>query len=202
MLSTLAIAGYRSLRDVRIALGPLNVVSGANGSGKSSLYRALRLLADSAQGRLVTSLAAEGGLASTLWAGPQTVTGAMRRGEQPVEGQVRRGPVSLKLGFGAEDYGYAVDLGLPGKAPTMFFREPRDQDRGGLDGRAPHPYQCFRDARRTARPCPVRRGPLAAGRERNGAARQSDDPLRRPARRTGLAPPALSGCRLGASTTI
>ena len=124
MLSTLAIAGYRSLRDVRIALGPLNVVSGANGSGKSSLYRALRLLADSAQGRLVTSLAAEGGLASTLWAGPQTVTGAMRRGEQPVEGQVRRGPVSLKLGFGAEDYGYAVDLGLPGKAPTMFFRDP------------------------------------------------------------------------------
>jgi AAA15 family ATPase/GTPase len=37
MLTALAISGHRSLRDVRIALGPLNVVTGANGSGKSSL---------------------------------------------------------------------------------------------------------------------------------------------------------------------
>ena len=124
MLSTLAIAGYRSLRDVRITLVPLNVVTGPNGSGKSSLYRALRLLADAAQGQLVSSLAAEGGLASTLWAGPKSITGAMRRGEQPVEGQVRHGPVSLKLGFGAEDYGYAVDLGLPVMSSSMFFRDP------------------------------------------------------------------------------
>jgi len=38
MLSALAIAGYRSLRDVRVALGSLNVVTGPNGSGKSSHY--------------------------------------------------------------------------------------------------------------------------------------------------------------------
>ena len=50
MLSALAIAGYRSLRDVRVALGPLNVVTGPNGSGKSSLYRALRLLAEVPRG--------------------------------------------------------------------------------------------------------------------------------------------------------
>ena len=64
MITKLAIAGYRSLRDVRLPLGPLNVVTGANGSGKSSLYRALRLLADIAQGRIIQSLAAEGGLHS------------------------------------------------------------------------------------------------------------------------------------------
>jgi len=69
MISRLAIAGYRSLRDVRVSLDRLNVVTGANGSGKSSLYRALRLLADIAQGRIIQSLAIEGGLASTLWAG-------------------------------------------------------------------------------------------------------------------------------------
>jgi energy-coupling factor transporter ATP-binding protein EcfA2 len=46
MMTRLAIAGYRSLRDIRVALTALNVVTGANGSGKSSLYRALRLLAD------------------------------------------------------------------------------------------------------------------------------------------------------------
>ncbi len=124
MLTALAISGYRSLRDVRIALGPLNVVTGANGSGKSSLYRALRLLAEVAQGRVVQSLAAEGGMPSTLWAGPETVSRAMARGDVPVQGSVRRKPVSLKLGFAGEDYGYALDLGLPILAASMFLRDP------------------------------------------------------------------------------
>ena len=60
MISTLAVAGYRSLRDVRLHLGGLTVVTGANGSGKSNLYRALRLLADCARGEVVGSLAREG----------------------------------------------------------------------------------------------------------------------------------------------
>jgi len=60
MMTRLAISGYRSLRDVRLTLGELNVVTGANGSGKSSLYRILKLLAEIAQGR-IQSLAAEGG---------------------------------------------------------------------------------------------------------------------------------------------
>ena len=77
MITKLAIAGYRSLRDVRLSLGPLNVVTGANGSGKSSLYRAVRLLADIAQGRIIQSLAGEGGLHSTLWAGPEAFSRAM-----------------------------------------------------------------------------------------------------------------------------
>jgi len=41
MITRLAISGYRSLRDVRLALGRLNIVTGANGSGKSSLYAPL-----------------------------------------------------------------------------------------------------------------------------------------------------------------
>lgn len=45
MLTTLAINNYRSLRDIRLPLGRLNLVTGANGSGKSNLYKALRLLA-------------------------------------------------------------------------------------------------------------------------------------------------------------
>lgn len=43
MLRTLAIENYRSLRHLVLPLTSLNVVTGANGSGKSSLYRALRL---------------------------------------------------------------------------------------------------------------------------------------------------------------
>jgi len=93
MITKLAISGYRSLRDIALALGPVNVITGPNGSGKSSLYRALRLLADVAQGRIIQALAAEGGLDSTLWAGPETLSRAMKRGEQPVEGTVRKSPV-------------------------------------------------------------------------------------------------------------
>lgn len=78
MLTTLAISNYRSIRDLVMPLGPLNLVTGANGSGKSNLYRALRLLAETAQGGVVSTLAREGGLASTLWAGPETITRRMR----------------------------------------------------------------------------------------------------------------------------
>ena len=78
MLTTLAIANYRSLRELIVPLGAVNVVSGENGSGKSNLYRALRLLADTARGGVVASLAREGGLSSALWAGPEKITRAMR----------------------------------------------------------------------------------------------------------------------------
>lgn len=124
MIHCLAVSGYRSLRDVTLALGPLNVVTGPNGSGKSSLYRALRLLSEVAQGRAIASLAAEGGLASTLWAGPEKFSRAMRSGAAPVQGTVRSGPVSLKLGFSSDDYGYAIDLGLPVPSRTRFGHDP------------------------------------------------------------------------------
>jgi predicted ATPase len=74
MILTLAISGYRSIRDLVLPLERLNAVTGGNGAGKSSLYRALRLLADVAQGRAIAALAQEGGLQSTLWAGPEIVS--------------------------------------------------------------------------------------------------------------------------------
>lgn len=123
--STVAISGYRSLRDVRLPLGRLTVVTGANGTGKSSVYRALRLLADCGAGRVVGSLAREGGLESALWAGPETLGGA-RRGYD-VEGTVRKGRVSLLLGVGSTEgeLSYLVDLGIPVQSDlTVFNRDP------------------------------------------------------------------------------
>lgn len=129
MIGRLAIAGYRSLRDLRVELGALNLVTGANGSGKSSLYRALRLLADIAQGRVIQSLAHEGGLPSTLWAGPESFSSDVKQGRYPVEGVVRKAPVSLKLGFSGDGYGYAIDLGLPpperSATPSQFTLDPQ-----------------------------------------------------------------------------
>ncbi len=62
-------------------------------------------LADIAQGgRIIQSLAAEGGLQSTLWAGPEAFSRAMKAGDQPVQGVVRKNPVSLRLGFSGTDY--------------------------------------------------------------------------------------------------
>ena len=124
MILTLAVAGYRSLKELVLPLTRLNVVTGPNGSGKSSFYRSLRLLGEAAQGRIVQSLAVEGGLESTLWAGPEKFSRAMKTGEAPVQGTVRRERVSLKLGFASEDYGYAIDLGLPVPGQTLFNHDP------------------------------------------------------------------------------
>jgi len=121
MLTTLAIAGYRSLRELIVPLGRLNVITGANGSGKSSVYRSLRLLAETARGGVITSLAREGGLQSTLWAGPERFSRAVLAGELPVEGTSRKDPVSLRLGFAGDEFGYAIDLGLPVLNPTTRF---------------------------------------------------------------------------------
>jgi len=113
MITRLAVAGYRSLRDVVLELGQLTLITGGNGSGKSSLYRSLRLLSEAAQGRLIATLAGEGGLSSTMWAGPEKFSREMLSGRQRITGTVRSGPVSLRLGFSGEDFGYAIDLGRP-----------------------------------------------------------------------------------------
>ncbi len=121
MLTTIAIENYRSLRDLRLPLKQLNVVTGANGTGKSSLYRALRLLADCASGRVIASLAREGGLDSVLWGGPEYLGAAVRSGQHPVQGTMRSGPISLQLGFASDDFSYLIDLGLPTRHATSAF---------------------------------------------------------------------------------
>jgi predicted ATPase len=164
MITRLAISGYRSLRDVRVTLGALNVVTGANGSGKSSLYRALKLLADIAQGRIIQSLAAEGGLQSTLWAGPESFSRAMKAGTQKVEGLVRKNPVSLKLGFSGSDYGYAIDLGLPlPDSLSKFSKDPEIKIESLWTGERLGRANAFA----------VRNGPLVRIRDERGEWRQA-----------------------------
>ena len=85
---------------------------------------ALRLLAETAQGRAIPSLAREGGLQSTLWAGPETFSRAVLRGEHPVQGVTRKHPVSLRLGFASDDFSYAIDLGLPPPPSGAFGHDP------------------------------------------------------------------------------
>jgi predicted ATPase len=123
-LTTLAVENYRSLRNLVLPLSRLTVVTGANGSGKSSLYRALRLLADAARNGAVAALAREGGLPSTLWAGPESVGRAVREGRAPVQGTRRTKPLALRLGFSGDEFGYALDLGMPTPLDSLFDLDP------------------------------------------------------------------------------
>lgn len=163
MITRLAVSGYRSLRDIRLVLGPLNVVTGANGSGKSSLYRSLRLLADVAQGRVIQSLAAEGGLQSTLWAGPENFSRKMKAGRETVEGTVRSKPVGLKLGFAGDDYGYAIDLGLPQPSSSLFSLDPQIKSESVWTGQLLGRANAFAE----------RRGPHVRVRSETGAWRET-----------------------------
>ncbi|AJQ93705.1 AAA family ATPase [Gynuella sunshinyii] len=124
MIHTIAIANYRSLRDLVLPLGQLNVVTGANASGKSNLYKALRLLAETAQGGVVNALAREGGLESTFWAGPENISRRMQLGQVPVQGSPRQKAYRLRLGFAGDDFSYAISLGLPKPSDSAFALDP------------------------------------------------------------------------------
>jgi predicted ATPase len=167
MLQTLAVRNYRTLRDFIIPLGPLNLVTGANGSGKSNIYKALRLLADTAQGGVVASIAREGGLSSTLWAGPETLSRAMRTGEAPIEGTKRQKPVSLGLGFAGDTFSYAIDFGFPAPSNSAFALDPVIKGEFVWAGPVARPAAMLVE----------RRGPIVRSRDADGRWRESHDRL-------------------------
>ena len=125
MLTTLAVANYRSINQLVVPLARLNLITGPNGSGKSNLYRALRLLAETAQGGVVNALAREGGLSSTFWAGPEVISRRMKQGEVDINASVHQGAKRLRLGFAAEGFSYAIALGLPIPGRTQFNLDPQ-----------------------------------------------------------------------------
>ena len=124
MLKTLAVANYRSINKLVVPLDRLNLVTGPNGSGKSNLYRALRLLAETAQGGVINALAREGGLDSTFWAGPETISRRMRDGDVPIQATARHSVKRLRLGFAGEDFSYAISMGLPSPGISYFSLDP------------------------------------------------------------------------------
>jgi len=124
MLTTLAISNYRSLLHLVMPLGPLTVITGPNASGKSNVYRALRLLAETARGGVIQALASEGGLDSTLWAGPEQLSRTVRNREAAVQGTTRKRALRLSLGFAADDFSYAISLGIPPKTVSAFAHDP------------------------------------------------------------------------------
>lgn len=76
-LSRIEIEGYRSIRKLQLELKPLNVLIGANGSGKSNLIGALGLLGDLVDERLQLHVGRRGGASALLHFG-QKKTKALR----------------------------------------------------------------------------------------------------------------------------
>jgi predicted ATPase len=123
MLQTFVVANYRSLRDVKLALAPLTVITGANGCGKSNLYRALRLLQHAAAGDLAEALALEGGISSAQWAGPADIRKQAKRGV-PIQGTASKAPLRITFGFASDEFCYEIAVGLPTPSLSRFNRDP------------------------------------------------------------------------------
>jgi predicted ATPase len=96
-LSAVAIRNYRSVRNLWLPVEQLSVFVGANGVGKTNLYKALALLRRAADGTITRAIAEEGGLDSVLWAGPRS----------------DRKPMRLVLKARFDELEYAVEVGLP-----------------------------------------------------------------------------------------
>ena len=116
MIRRLEVEGYRSIRKLRLPLDQVLVVVGANGTGKSNLLGALRLLRDAADGSLGRTVVVDGGIPSLTWAGD-------RRSNEPVR---------IRVAVELEDLGYELSLGpvpsSPGERtgpdPSPFTLDP------------------------------------------------------------------------------
>jgi predicted ATPase len=114
MIEVLAFDGYRSLCDLRLGLGQLTVITGGNGTGKSNVYRALRLLVDAAEGNLGRALAREGGMPSAMFAGPDRPTAST-------------GGQRLNIGFSDGAIAYELRLGLPAIGGFPYDPEVKEE---------------------------------------------------------------------------
>jgi predicted ATPase len=108
-IEELHVSGYRSIRDLELRLGRVNVLAGPNGCGKTNLYRSVYLLTAAAHGRLAITLAEEGGVPSVLWAGKR-----------------RKEPVRMTLAVRLDRLRFALSCGVVTPTPggSMFDLDP------------------------------------------------------------------------------
>lgn len=116
-LAFVSIQGYRSVRNLTFPVEPCGVFVGANGVGKTNLYKGVGLLQAAARGTITRAVAEEGGIESVLWAGPR------RRGK-PVRLILKARFDDASLASGGLQQDYEVELGLPRITDAAFAIEP------------------------------------------------------------------------------
>lgn len=100
-LDRIRVAGFRSIKDQTVELRPLNLLIGANGSGKSNFMGIFRLLSEIVNGRLQISVAQSGGAGQLLHFG-------------------RKVTEAIQLELEWDDCGYACDL-IPTTGESLVF---------------------------------------------------------------------------------
>ena len=70
-LNSIAIRGYRSIKDATLELHPLNVLIGANGAGKSNLISFFKMMNELTAERLQQYVASTGHATANLYFGPK-----------------------------------------------------------------------------------------------------------------------------------
>lgn len=204
-LTDLHIEGYRSVRNLRLPVRRLTVLVGANGVGKTNIYRGLELVRAAATGDLAMSIAREGGLASVLWAGQRRVTEGPRLClevgldmDVPERDAVFLPRYRVEIGFGDSKYQavFAEEpqiksetLILPGhrkvtllerKGPAGWYRDD-DGTRRQLDNSLLASETALAALRGTVPELDTIRHLLANWRFYHGFRTDQDAPLRRPA---------------------
>ena len=130
MLESLSIRAFKSLEDVTVELGLVNVFIGANGSGKSNLLEALGVLSAAADGKVDDQALLARGVRPGLPAFYKSAFPAM---------QGERAHLYLYFGARSAKAGYEVSLNHPRKEPAPAWRfetEQWDENGETLAGRS------------------------------------------------------------------
>jgi predicted ATPase len=117
-LTAISIQGYRSIPRLYFNVDACSIFVGANGVGKSNLYKALGLLRAAADGNLTRAIAQEGGVESVLWAGARKGGGPVRR---VLEAQFEELQYGVEVGL---PHSYEVEIGLRRPTEAAFTIEP------------------------------------------------------------------------------
>ena len=122
-IESLRVTGYRSVVDLRLQLGHVNVIVGPNGCGKSNLYRSMLLMAEAAHGSLSQAFAMEGGFPSALWAGhPHSASEAAK----------------IRLEARIDEMEYKIVCGLPPPGDWYKLGDNKIATAFGLDPEVKH----------------------------------------------------------------
>jgi predicted ATPase len=131
-LTDIHITGYRSVRSIHFPVRQLSVLLGANGVGKTNLYRGLELVRAAATGDLSLLLAREGGLGSAIWAGQRKVNQTPRIVLRVGLEDILAGPgtgfspsYEVEIGFGDSRYEAIFAQEPQIKAETLSVRQGR-----------------------------------------------------------------------------
>jgi predicted ATPase len=117
-LSAISIKGYRSVRNTHVNIGQISTFVGANGVGKTNLYKSLAMLQAATKGTVTRAIAGEGGIESVLWAGKRNKSDPAR--------------LCLKAHFdelffaadGGIPHTYEIEIGVPQPTEAGFTLEP------------------------------------------------------------------------------